>query len=111
MQATEPTVKVSRVCQKILDDLDKYPITEWTNSFSGLYTNEKLNYQFFQNAGYIYVYDLQFNPRESRIISDKASAQLRAKQLAEQKNQKLKLISKIIPDENPEQLLAEMEKP
>lgn len=89
--------KPSPVAQKILDDLDKYPLNDWDWFRGGFYKNTNLPYEIYQDFGGRYaIWNLRLGYFDSMRVDSKCKSQIiAAKKLARDMIQD-KVISEIL---------------
>lgn len=91
--------KPSPVAQKILSDLNKYPLNVWDCSISSLYyEHPKLSYEIYLNYySFVYrVYNLNLGYFDLKRVDFKCKSQIRAAEKLARDMEQDKVISKIL---------------
>lgn len=87
----------SKVAQKILDDLDKYPLNDWDWFRGGIYKNTNLAYEIYQDFCGVYrVWNLQLGYFDTARIDYKCKNQIKAAEKLARDMAEDKVISQIL---------------
>lgn len=90
--------KPSPVAQRVLDDLDKYPLNDWDWSTSyHLYKHPKLSYKIYRNYCCLYrVCDLELSHFDAKRIDSKCQSQIQAAEKLAKDMAQAEVISQIL---------------